>query len=138
MDIPSNSSDKRELARLEKLQLISWKLFNDFHERRATICDSDVFASHLRHLRGNARRAGQALEDWRLRLAAAYIKSEKDSQAVMNPDFAELHESFISTMNTIVDLTTAPEPERTRSLGSKKRSRRSHATDKPLKKPRLA
>lgn len=131
--------DSREQRRIAELRTLTTKLFDQYADRRKAICETGEFASKLRSLPGTVRRAGEALEQWRLQLVDCYITSEKDTEAVRNPDFAGLHDSFTATMNTIVELISSPQAQPQVSCdGSKKRARDPDDVAGSSKKPRVA
>lgn len=138
-DTPQHPTDPRERKRIAEQHALAARLFDQYADRRKAIRESGEFASSLRSLPGTVRRAGEALEQWRLQLVACYINSERDTEAVLNTDFVGLHDSFIATMNAIVQLINSPQPQpEPCSLGSKKRSRESGEMDRSSKKPRVA
>ena len=104
-------SGAREKDRVAKRDALAYSLFNTDGARWDTILTAGTFASKLRRLRGDLRCAGEALEKWRLQLVEHYIKSEKDSDALLHVDFAGLHDSFIETMDTILNLVNATRPD---------------------------
>ena len=128
-----------EKDRVAKQHALAYKLFDTNNGRKDTMLTAGTFASELRCLQGAPRRAGEALEKWRVQLVERYIKSEKDRDALLHVDFAGLHDSFIETMDTIIDLvnTTRPDPQ-VPPPTSKKRTRETDEVDDFVKKPRVA
>ena len=84
------------------------KLFSRNGDRLRSIVNSGIFSEHLHLLWGNPRRAGKALEKWRVQLTERYVDSEKDTEAVCNTNFVGMHASLIGVINTIVELMILP------------------------------
>ena len=133
---PQDSEDAREKDRITKQDLLAYKLFNKHIERWDTMRAEGTFASKLHCLQGNFRRAGDSLEQWRTKLVDCYVNSEKDTEAVLNTDFAGLHDSFIETMGTIIELIKLQHPDP--QVRIKKRPRERDGADECVKKPRVA
>ena len=98
------SEDERENIRLSKLRAYAFKLFNDPLERQKAVCNAGKFASIIGCLRGDVRRAGQALEEFRQQLVTCFANSEKDSYTIAHPDVPGLHATIGATIRRVRDI----------------------------------
>ena len=108
---PQDTDDPRRKRHLAKQRTLARDLFNACKGRTEVMEEPGSFAESIRCLHGNCRLAGKVLERWRCQLVDRYLNTDQDFVTVLYPDFEGLHGKLIDSLKTIIELTTAPEPE---------------------------